>query len=382
MLPTIFASNRPSGQPSHINLLLALLVTGALSAACSPPPTARAKNVVLFLGDGTGLPSLHAASVRATGSSQGLYLHKMPHLALSGTSSASSWVSDSAAGMTAIVTGEKTHNGVVSQASDAVRGSKDGQTLKTILEYAEERGLSTGIVTNSAATDATPAACYAHSNERDEWGRTFEQFLAPRFGDGVDVLIGTGRERLFKSAAEIGLDVPARVKNAGSVYLDDPAQLAEVPSSASRVVGLFNVAHQSDFDLQPAVKLAIDILSRNPNGFFLMVESNNHFREPAKTLDGVIRMDQIIRETADRLRATPTLLLVTADHSYDLRMPRGKGRTKDILDSIEIGGSHTAEQVPLMAEGPGSDAVQGFIENTQIFHIMMKAFGWNHPPAP
>ena len=348
--------------------------------ACAPGPPDRAKNVVLFVGDGTGLASIHAASVRATGHSQGLYLHQMPHLALSDTSSASSWVSDSAAGMTAIVTGEKTNNGVVSQSSDAVRGSKDGETLKTILEHAEERGLATGLVTNSGATDATPSSCYAHNNERAEWGKIYEQFLTPQFGDGGEVLIGTSRERLFKSAAEIGLDVPAATEEAGYLYLDDPAQLATVPESASRVVGLFHVEHQSDFDLQPAVKLAIDILSRNPKGFFLMVESNNHFREPDKTVGGVIRMDQIIRETADRLKDTSTLLLVTADHSYDLRLPRSKGRSKDILDSIEIGGSHTAEQVPVVAQGPGSEAVRGFIDNTDIFHIMMNAYGWEVAP--
>ena len=342
----------------------------------------RAKNVVLFIGDGTGLATWHAASVRATGDSQGLYVHQMPHMALSDTSAASTWVADSAAGMTAIVTGQKTHNGVVSQGPEGARGLEDGSTLKTILEYAEERGLSTGVVTNSGVTDATPAACYAHSNDRDKWGETFAQLLDPTFGDGVDVLIGTGYARLAKGCHEIGLDMPSGIEEAGYLYIQDPSRLAAIPEDATRVVGIFEVAHQTDFDLPAAVRVATRILSRNPKGFFLMVESNNHFREADKSIDGAIRMDRIVRETAETLADSPTLILVTADHSYDLRMPRGKGRTKDIFDSIEIDGSHTAEQVPVFAQGPGAQSVHGFLLNTDLFHVMMQAYGWESPESP
>ena len=355
-----------------------LFLTLAAGTCCSNLNLAddRAKNVVLFVGDGTGLATWHAASVRATGKAQGLYVHQMPHVALSDTSSASNWVADSAAGMTAIVTGQKTHNGVVSQGPEGERGSKDGRTLKTILEYAEEQGLSTGLVTNSGVADATPAACYAHSNDRDKWGRTFAQFLDPRFGDGVDVLIGTGYARLAKGCREIGLDLPSGIEEAGYLYIQDPSRLTTISDDASRIVGIFEVAHQSDFDLPAAVRVATHVLSRNPKGFFLMVESNNHFREADKSIDGAIRMDQIVRETADALAGSATLIMVTADHSFDLRMPSGKGRSKDIFDSIEIGGSHTAEEVPVFAQGPGAQGVHGFLRNTDLFHVMMNAYGW------
>ncbi|MDA1314147.1 MAG: alkaline phosphatase [Acidobacteria bacterium] len=362
--------------PVSIIALALLTVAAGTRAWSANPPTQRAKNVVLFLGDGTGLATWHAASVRATGDPQGLYVHRMPHFGLSDTSAASSWVADSAAGMTAIVTGQKTNNGVLSQGPEGKRGSADGRTLKTILEYAEEHGLSTGLVTNSGVTDATPAACYAHSNERDEWGKTFAQLLDPAFGDGVDVLIGTGYERLRKGCREIGLDIPSRLEKAGYLYVQDPALLATIPQDATRVVGIFEVAHQADFDLTAAVNVATRILSRNPKGFFLMVESNNHFSEADKSIEGAIRMDQIVHETADAFKETPTLILVTADHSYDLRMPRSKGRTKDIFESIEIGGSHTAEQVPVFAQGPAAEGISGFVRNTDLLHVMMKAYGW------
>lgn len=166
----MFRTACSSSRSSLIIVLMAAIVIGGVSIACTPPPPDQAKNVVLFVGDGTGLPSLHAASVRATGDSQGLYLHQMPHLALSDTSAASRWVSDSAAGMTAIVTGEKTNNGVVSQSSDAERGIKDGEILKTILEYAEERGLSTGARQPACRKrNSVRLPCRAGGQRRSSW---------------------------------------------------------------------------------------------------------------------------------------------------------------------------------------------------------------------
>jgi alkaline phosphatase len=104
----------------------------------------RARNVILFLADAGGLPTLNAASIYGHGAPQKLFINTMPHIALSDTSSASRWVTDSAAGMTAIVPGRRTENGVLAQSDAAVKGRKDGEPLKTILEYAEERGFATG----------------------------------------------------------------------------------------------------------------------------------------------------------------------------------------------------------------------------------------------
>src|SRR5215470_201105 len=98
----------------------------------------KAKNVILFLADAGGIPTLNAASAMEYGEPQKLFIQSWKNIGLSDTSTASQWVTDSAAGMTAIVTGRKTHNGVLSQGPDAERGKKDGTPLKTILEYAEE----------------------------------------------------------------------------------------------------------------------------------------------------------------------------------------------------------------------------------------------------
>jgi alkaline phosphatase len=98
------------------------------------PAQKRAKNVIVFLADAGGLPTLNAASFHGYNEPQRLYIQSWPHIALSDTSTASNWVTDSAAGMT-IVTGVKTHNGVISQGPDTVRGKQDGTPLNSLNHY-------------------------------------------------------------------------------------------------------------------------------------------------------------------------------------------------------------------------------------------------------
>lgn len=287
-----------------------LLVTMTLGAA-----ERRARNVILFIGDAAGVATIHAASIYQHGRPHALYLHKMPHIALMETSTASQWVTDSAAGMTPIVTGRKTHNGVISQGEDAERGKRDGTPLKTILEYAEERGLATGVITNSPVADATPAACYAHANDRRKWGEIFSQIWKPRFGDGIDLVIGPGRERVMKEMRAVGHDPETALK--GRLFFS----LDAVPAEAARPVVLLD---DPEFDLVAATERAIRILSRDPDGFFLMVESDCHTNRIVRGLKRVILMDNAIRRAAELTKPTETLILVTADHSYDFRIFRGR----------------------------------------------------------
>jgi alkaline phosphatase len=361
-------------------LLLAAQLASGPAASAAEAPARTAKNVVLFLGDGTGLPTVHAASILRHGKAHAFFLHTLPNLGLSETSSASNWVTDSAAGMTAIVTGRKTHNGVISQAEDSERGVKDGALLKTILEYAEEHGLATGVVTNSPAADATPAACYAHSNDRGKWGEIFAQILRPRFGDGVDIVIGGGRDQILKQTTELDLDIAAELKTKGYEFLNAPETLSGA-ASANKLVALYENRPQ-DIPLAEAVDTAVGILRRNPKGFFLMVESNNHFTNIGTSLELMANFDDIIRSTAEKTRGTDTLIVFTADHSYDLRFPSGTPKGDDILPAMKVEGHHNAEEVLVLADGPGADRVRGFFSNTHLFHIMMAAYGWKPDPAP
>jgi alkaline phosphatase len=367
---------------------LALLIL--LSAGCAAhrpvasPSAPRARNVILFLADAGGLPTLHAASVHASGDPRRLFLHTMPHIGLAETSSASEWVTDSAAGMTAIVTGHKTHNGVLSQSDSAVRRTRDGEPLKTILEYAEERGLSTGIVSNSSVLSATPAACYAHVNDRGNEVEVLRQLLKPRFGDGVDILIGDGLDDVVEAATAAGLVAGDALRAAGLVQYES---IDAIPAAAMRAAVLFDAG----FDLEAATQRAIDVLSRNPKGFFLMVEGNVHVEELLLGLNRLVELDRTIRRTAERV-GPDTLLLFTADHSYDFRIHHGRkgqpllpgvtdpefGDDQDSvrLENVRRDDDHTADDVLVAAQGPGAERVRGFLANTDLFDTMMAAYGW------
>lgn len=367
-------------------LLPLLFVFTSLAAAGRP----HAKNVVLFVGDAGGIATLHAASVYRHGEPQGLFIQRMPHFALMDTSSATEWVADSASAMTAIVTGQKTLNGVLSQSADAVRGERDGEWLKTILEEAEERGLSTGIVTNMAVTDATPAACYAHVSARANARDIVTQFFTPRFGDGVDVLIGAPPALRGDTAGALATEMTSRFQAAGYTVL---ASVTEpITNYATRVAALLP---GGEFDVQQAIEVATGILRKNPRGYFLMVEWDMHTSRLQRGLERVAEMDAAIERTA-RSAAKDTLVIFTADHSYDLRMRSGK-KGEPILpaqgppaepiaagqipapQAVRVEDGHTGEQVLVAAQGPGAEAVHGFLVNTDLYRVMREAYGWSQP---
>jgi alkaline phosphatase len=357
------------------------LLLGVLACAAAPA-FGQAKNVILFIGDGVGVSSLNAAGIYGYSKPQALYLQKMPHLALADTSTAKEWVSDAAASATAWATGHKGRNGVISQTPSAERGVKDGATLKTILEYAEERGLSTGIISNDDRTGVTiaiTAAFYAHSNNRQNSGDIFEQLLNPKFGNGLDVVIGTGRKWITDATAKMGHDIAKEIPSKGYAYLDSLEAVKKLDPSNERVISLFD---DTEFDFNEAVEQAVARLSRNPKGYLLVAFSDCHLGKGAKTLNRIVALDKAVANAAETHK-TDTLILMTADHGYDLRI---KGESlietattatpQQIASIVSLEDQHTAEEVPVIADGPGSEVIHGFMSNTDIFHVMMAAFGW------
>ena len=228
---------------------------------------------------------------------------------------------------------------------------------------------------DTAFTDATPAACYAHGNERDKWGENFSQIVKPRFGDGVDVVIGPGRKRILTETAELGFDPAKELPAHGYEFLEPADNLDAVGPETKRLVALFE-KQPEDFHLAAAADKALTILEAHPNGFFLMVESNNHYTDIKKSLDLMVQFDEIIEQTAQRLKGTDTLIVFTADHSYDLHFPLAATKGEDVLSSMAVAGKHTAEDVLVLAEGPGAERVEGFFPNTYLFEVMMSAYGW------
>lgn len=363
---------------------LALLLACTVYAA--PKPHKRAKNVIIFLADAGGIPTLNAASWLGYGEPQKLFVQSWPHMGLSDTSPAGGLVTDSAAGMTAIVTGQKTHNGVISMDASTVKGKTDGAPLKTLLEYAEEHGLSTGVVSNVSIADATPAACYGHANDRGKQAELYQQIFKPRFGDGVDVVLGGGRKKIYGDTKKLGVDLDAEAKaHKRTIY----SSVAEIPASDMRPLAL----PEDSEDVPAMAHAALDRLSKNHKGYFLMIEWDAHTNNPERGLGNVVNFDKLIREIASKVDLRDTLLLFTADHSFELRNVGGK-RGEPILKgweewrkshkadepvsipALRIGRSHTGEEVLAAAMGPGAQRVTGFFPNTHLFDVVMAAYGW------
>lgn len=358
----------------------ALLALAMLSLVAATPAEARpARNVILFIGDAGGLPTLNAAGIYAHDRPQSLFLQSMPHIGLSDTSALNRWVTDSAAGMTAIVTGHKTNSGM-----NSVLPSADGTTvtpLKTILEYAEQRGLSTGVITNMPIWDATPAACYAHVGKRSEKDDIFRQLLAPRYGDGVDIVIGKDRAAADAAFAGTGRTAAQAFEAAGYTFSDDPSVLKPDTRRAA-------IIRDEDYAAIPTVEAAISSLSRNPKGYFLMVEWDMHTNKLQDGLRHVIEMDDMIRKVSERV-GKDTLILFVADHSYNLKLLSGT-RDRPLAEQVSADqsapgtgvivadgkGAHAGEEVVAAASGPGAERVKGFFPNTWLFNVMMSAFGW------
>ena len=228
-----------------------------------------AKNVILFVGDGMGIATVTAARILdgqlrgESGEENQLSFEKFPYVALSKTYTVDQQTPDSAPTMTAMVTGVKTNDRTISVDQFVKFAEPDGATvkqhaLKTVLEMAEEKGLSTGVVTTTRVTHATPAACYAHIAERD-WegdkelpaGATVpdiaRQLVEFPFGNGLEVALGGGREYFLpdsqqdpedgdkKGSRKDGRDLTKEwvTKYANAAYVWNSQQFAAINSSST-----------------------------------------------------------------------------------------------------------------------------------------------------
>jgi alkaline phosphatase len=169
----------------------------------------RAKNVILFIGDGMGVSTVTATRVYSVGVAGQLVVDQFPYTALSRTYSSDSITPDSAPTMTAMMTGRNTNAGVLgldetTESSD-FNGDGDGRPLRTLLEQAKRNGMKVGVVSTARITHATPAATYAHINNRDDENAIALQSLPTdasyndALGDGIDVTFGGGRRHFVSN---------------------------------------------------------------------------------------------------------------------------------------------------------------------------------------
>lgn len=360
--------------------------SGAARATGNGAMRGRAKNVILFLGDGMSLTTVAAARIfdgqrdGAPGEEHLLSWERFPHTAFSKTYNTDSQTPDSAGTMTAITTGVKSHIGAIAVAAgtrDDCAQSRDRQLL-TWTELADSAGMSTGIVTTARLTHATPAATYAHSPDRNWENDTdlpdaaktqgctdiAQQLLvASRFGRGPRIALGGGRgefmtveQRDPELDDKVGQRLDARdlttewrKAHADGAYVWNARQL-EAAKGAPAVLGLFEYDHMQyehdrdkgpdgEPDLAGLTRFAIESLSRDPNGYVLMVEAGridhaNHEGNAYRALDETAALSRAVQAAVEATSAEDTLIVVTADHSHTLNFTGYPVRGNPILGKV------------------------------------------------
>lgn len=349
----------------RIVVVFLLVWTVLAISGCQTVP----KNVVLFIGDGMGPEQVKAASIYDTGGTGGLVFARFKYKTEMTTYSADAEVTDSAAAATAMATGVKVNNGVVSVALPG-----DGTDIKTMLEYFKEQQKGTGLVTTTYITHATPACFAAHVPGRgqlEDIAKDYFQQSQP------NVLFGAG---------EHGVTEEMAVK-AGYVVVRDSEELQKLDTkNVVMVSGQFgsDIPYESDGvsdlpSLSEMTAVALRVLDNNKRGFFLMVEGgkidwaghkNNLVRNIGETIEFAGAVEEVLEWLGGR---NDTLIVIAADHETGgLKVLKNNGKGKLPEVSWDTTG-HTATRVPVYAHGPGAEAFTGPMDNTNIFHKIMSA---------
>lgn len=366
-----------------------------------------------------GRGHIDAARLWKHGTDGQLAMDSMPQRGAVTTYSANDQVTDSAAAATAMATGYKTNNGFLSVAPDGTT------VLETVLEQAEARGRATGLVVTSSVTHATPAAFFAHVDDRDR----NNQIAAQAMKSGIEVLLGGGLRHFLPTGAarttaaepvEGGCrgnrrdsrDLLQEAGQAGYWVVTDRAGL--LAATSSPLLGLFACGNM-DFDLdrlteEPSLaemtSKAIELLERDRDGFFLMVEGSriDHASDDNdgwNALGDTAAFDQAVQVALDFARRDgQTLVIATADHEtgglsvrrlvqtdgQSSTLPGQRfpiaGRPDESLVLTWSTNRHTAEEVSVFAYGPMSDQFAGLLDNTDIYRIMAGALGFQVAARP
>lgn len=360
----------------------------------------RARNVILFIGDGMGISTITAARIFAgqqagrSGEENLLSFEYFPFTALVKTYNTNQQTPDSAGTMTAIATGVKTKAGMISIGPEGLRkdcASAQGHELATLLEQAEDKGMRTGIVSTTRITHATPAATYAHSPERN-WESDSDMTSQDRaagcrdiasqlvdfdHGDGIEVILGGGR-RHFLPTTVADSEYPDKhgarqdgrnlinewlQRQEHSAYVWNVTDFRQLSRQTKRLLGLFEPSHMQfevdrDHHAEPSLKemtaRAIKMLKKGPQGYFLMVEGGridhaHHLANAHRALADTVAFSEAVAE-AVRLSSKDTLIVVTADHSHTMTIGGYSARGNAILGKV----THVDEQ-GLPADKPALD---------------------------
>lgn len=310
----------------------------------------RAKNVILFIGDGMSLQAREMARILSKGITEGKYndlleMEKMSNMALITTSGYDSLVTDSANSASAYATGHKSVVNAMGVYADSTKDPFDDPKVENIVELAKRtRGMATGIVSTANITDATPAAMVAHTRRRAELNFIAATMLDPNHRP--DVILGGGAQQFLPMATpgskrKDDKNLIEEFKTLGYSFSGTKTELLNTPAGATKLLGLYNLDNMNvyldrevlktpkvlgGFTDQPSLvdmtKKAIDVLSKNPNGFFVMIEGacidkQLHVLDWQRATYDTIEMDKAIGVAKEFARKNgDTLIIVVADHAH------------------------------------------------------------------
>lgn len=357
-------------------VILAFIMAGTMTSAIAQGKHGKPRNIILMIGDGMGTAQVYSGYTLNKGQ---LTVFGFPVTGFIKTYSASDYITDSGAGGTALATGHKTYNGAIGVDNDTV-------PVKSILEYAEDKGMATGLVSTSSITHATPASFIAHQRWRDNYEGIALDFL----DTDIDVFIGGGIRHFTKRADKANL--VSRLRQNGYLVSFSMDTIRNVTSG--KLAGLTAIEHNAPVmkgrgDMLPAsTRTAINILSKNRKGFFLMVEGSmidwgGHANSTEYVSTEVVDFDQAIAAALAYARIDGhTLIIVTADHETGGMSITGGNDVEGKLEAKFNTTDHTGVMVPVFAYGPGAELFQGVQDNTDIFRKMMQLLKLTPESAP
>jgi alkaline phosphatase len=371
---------------NHLKYMTRNLFFGfALLMLCQCQPTEQAtivkeepvpaKNIILLIGDGMGVTQVTSRFFYGEGKPN---FQRFPYVGLIKTSSSREKITDSAAGATAFSAGVKTYNGAIGVADDST-------SVETIVELVAD-DLSTGLVATSSIVHATPASFYAHVPARSQ----YEEIAAQLTTSSVDFFAGGGTQffveredeaNYLDTLAQYGFTVDtAQLQKPNDLSMEQKYGFLLAPDGMPKMQ-----EGRGDF-LPQATQMALEYLSQDEDGFFLMVEGSQidwggHANDAEYIIEEVKDFDKALGVALDFAEQDGnTLVVVTADHETG-GFALSSGETYDELVGTFSTGGHTPDLIPVFAFGPGAESFAGIYENNDIFSKMLDATGWSREAA-
>lgn len=360
------------------NTLIFTIAISFILAACSTnrvttqASAKKPQNIIVLIGDGMGLTQVSTTYYYKEGESN---FSRFKHIGLHQNQPTSHKVTDSASGATAFSAGVKTYNGAIGVDQDTV-------PVPTILEMLAAKGLSTGLVATSSIVHATPASFYAHTASRGSYEEIARQLVyAPVqfFAGGGTKFFANRSDKLnyIDSLAQQGFEVDTTRLATKSMDINKKYAYLLAPDGMPKMQ-----EGRGDF-LPNATQMALDHLSQDEDGFFLMVEGSQidwggHANDADYVIQETLDFDKTLGLVLDfAAKDKNTLVIVTADHetgglSLSASTVFGQGDYSKITPSFSTG-NHSATLIPVFAYGPGAEYFMGIYQNNEFFDKMVQA---------